>query len=244
MNVNIKINLLEIVDSTISYAKNYFNINEIIDHNIIFLAEQQTKGVGKQGKTWYSPKGNVYLSAIIKSSNGYNFNNIEDINIFNLLVSNALLQTFKSLITENNQIFSKWPNDLLVNSAKISGILLEKLDDNHILVSVGANLVNAPMLEEYKTISLASISNITNDFTPLDFVMILFKNIIINQQKTKPQIVELWLKNAYNLNKEITIKLANQNKTGIFRGINQQGLLLLETANNKIEVIAVGEVYV
>jgi len=235
---------LDKVESTISFTKDYLNKNNL-EENIVVIAETQTKGVGKFNNVWVSPKGNLYLTAAFKPFYSYSWSSIEDINIFNLLVSFSLLQVIKNILkTQNNNIFCKWPNDIIINDAKVSGILLENISnakEEALLTSVGVNINVAPNLNNnYNSISLNSIEKTT--IRPADFGKTLIENIYNNITKlTKTEIINNWLYYAYKLNQNITVKLGNTIKSGIFRGVNSIGLLL--EVNNSIETISVGEIY-
>ena len=108
---------LEIFD-TISSTNDYLLKGEIKkDKKIkICIAEEQTKGRGRRGKSWISPKfKNIYFSLSL-------FLEKEDLSGLSI----AIALSVSEVLTEFNvEALIKWPNDLLVGNMKICGILIE-----------------------------------------------------------------------------------------------------------------------
>ncbi len=136
---NIKI--FKELDSTNNFVK--LNVSNIEDGTII-IAERQTKGRGLRENSWESDFGNLYFSFVLK-------NDIFRINIFKYIVQSsvAIIRTLNNFGI-NGVI--KYPNDCLVNSKKISGILIESLGSKsleYIVVGIGLN-VNQVEFNELK----------------------------------------------------------------------------------------------
>ena len=103
----------------------------------IHLTEQQEAGKGRNGKKWVSPKGkNIYLSLGWKSPLQYS--ELDGLSLsVGCIVANILN------LSANDQINIKWPNDLLINQKKVSGILIETVDlegQVGIVIGVGINV--------------------------------------------------------------------------------------------------------
>ncbi len=120
------------VESTNSEAKNF--ITKGITSGII-ISDTQTKGRGRNSKKWESPNsGNIYTTFFGK------INNFSPTTISKRTVL-ATKKTVEEFI--NSEIKIKWPNDILVNNHKISGILGEitnKNSENFYIVGIGLNL--------------------------------------------------------------------------------------------------------
>ena len=129
----------------------------------IHLTEQQEAGKGRNGKKWVSPKGkNIYLSLGWKSPLQYS-----ELDGLSLSVGCIVANVLNS--SANDQINIKWPNDLLINQKKISGILIETLDlEGKIGIVIGVG-INVHMSKEdgkdidQSWVSLDEISEKTND---------------------------------------------------------------------------------
>lgn len=131
-----------IVDSTQTIAKEYIMAGKISNEIDFFIAEEQTCGNGRNGKNWVSPKGNFYCSIVI------NQNHLEHNDILSLVIAIAVDRALNI-----DCIKYKWPNDLLIDNAKIAGILIEKLRD-YAIIGIGINLISCPQISEYATDNL------------------------------------------------------------------------------------------
>lgn len=111
-----KLVYLKEVDSTQDYIKR--NEKDIIDGTVV-IAENQTKGKGTKGRTWYTnPKENLTFSILLKPNC-----NIKHFENFTIKIAEAIVNSIKNLYGENLEI--KYPNDIIVNNKKLGGILTE-----------------------------------------------------------------------------------------------------------------------
>lgn len=125
-----------------------------IPHGSVFLTECQTAGRGRRGRTWYSPpQGNIYMSVVVAPTPGATRMGpwLSWIPLFAALATADALAAATGL-----PISVKWPNDLLIDTKKIGGILCEQTSrpDKTIAVVIGIGLnINAPLdsfPEEFK----------------------------------------------------------------------------------------------
>lgn len=131
------ITLERIVDST-----NMMAMREVHQQNVIsgrlYLAEYQTAGRGRRGRAWVSPFAkNLYFSLVWRFTQG-----AAALEGLSLVVGLALAKALATLGISQVQV--KWPNDLLVNSQKLAGILLEMHGDAsgecQVVIGVGVNV--------------------------------------------------------------------------------------------------------
>ena len=114
------------------------NIKRGIQKGII-VSDQQTSGRGTYGKKWVSFKGNLFVSFFFEIKKKIN---LKRITLINLNIKKKCLQKIIS-----KKIKKKYPNDLMVNNHKISGILQEIIhfeDRNYLIVGIGVNIVKSP----------------------------------------------------------------------------------------------------
>lgn len=104
---------------------------------LVVVADAQTKGKGKPGRSWFSPKGNLYFSAVVKP-----YRNPRDLSPITLLAALAARSAVVGLT--KLPVVIKWPNDLLVQGKKIGGVLAERVQSGHIIIGIGINLNNVP----------------------------------------------------------------------------------------------------
>lgn len=130
------ITLLQQVDSTNAQAMRHLASGAVPP--FLIIAEQQTAGRGRRGRSWASPFGeNLYYSLVLRVSGG-----MRQLEGLSLVVGLALLQALRDAgVTEAGL---KWPNDLLVGGRKIAGILLELSGDPadvcHVVIGIGVNI--------------------------------------------------------------------------------------------------------
>jgi len=147
----------------------------------VHLAEQQDAGKGRNGKKWVSPKGkNIYLSLGWKSPLKYS-----ELDGLSLSVGSILATVLNK--KANNSIKIKWPNDLMINQKKVSGILIETIDiEGQVGIVIGIG-INVHMSKEdgkdidQSWITLDEASRETNDRNLLVAMLLneLFKFIKI-----------------------------------------------------------------
>lgn len=197
-------------------------------HHFIIVADTQTKGRGRQDRIWQSGKGNLYFSLILQPE-------VTDfISNYSFLTACVLgdVLSFYGIKTQY-----KWPNDIILNDKKLSGILLQlqKINKvNNLVIGVGVNLITCP---EY------AISLINHNINAEDFLG-KFCDIFFDYEEKYKQfgfafIRQKWKKNAYKIGE--SIKLSN-GMDGIFQDIDANGNILLFDASEKIHVIAAEEI--
>jgi BirA family biotin operon repressor/biotin-[acetyl-CoA-carboxylase] ligase len=113
-----KIYYFEKISSTNLKAKELFKEKKI-DFNSVILAESQTAGYGKEKRFWFSPKGGLYFSVILKPKK------IKDLQILMMISAICLAKVLKEKFNLKAEI--KWPNDVLINNKKVAGILIENI---------------------------------------------------------------------------------------------------------------------
>jgi len=96
---------------------------------LVVVADAQTSGRGKPGFAWFSPPGNLYLSAVIKP-----YKNQRD------LAPITLLAAVAARAASRLPLVIKWPNDLLLHGQKLGGILTERVPSGHLIIGIGINL--------------------------------------------------------------------------------------------------------
>ncbi|EHP68686.1 birA, biotin-(acetyl-CoA-carboxylase) ligase [Metallosphaera yellowstonensis MK1] len=105
---------LDVVTSTQDLAE---AIHHMIPGDFVVTAEEQTRARGRYGRDWYSPRGGLWVTYVKK---GFG---VEEINVWTLRVSLAIRASISNYV----EAMIRWPNDLVVNDKKISGVLLEAL---------------------------------------------------------------------------------------------------------------------
>ena len=216
-----------------NYLKNY-------KENCFYLSDQQSEGRGQRGKYWQSPKGNIYCSISFD-----NFLDINDHFLFSALVAVSIKMSLERFNVQS--IYFKWPNDIFYKKKKFAGIISEIININniksYIIVGFGINFISSPKIEKYPTTYIKSFCNIEtiNDFL-LVFIGILFSNIDDLKKGKKSYLMKKFSESLMFLDREVNIIFSdNSSKQGVFKGINKDGSLSLQT-EGEVESIYNGSI--
>ncbi len=214
-----EIHYYDITDSTNVKAK------ELNKPGVLVIAERQTAGRGRFGRTWISEPGGLYFSLTLPKSLP-----IEEIPKLTLTTGVAVAEAIGGRL--------KWTNDVLIDGKKVCGILCElagEVEDPLIIVGIGIN-VNNPV-PDY-AISLKDVYG-----KPLNRSEILGKvlrnfaryyEMLIDGEWSK--IRERWKELSDTLGREIIVKVAGEEYKGKAIDIDEDGGLLLETDKKIIKV--------
>ncbi len=212
------------VDSTMLEIKNISS-----DKNICLMANSQRKGIGRRGASWISPKGNVYISILLK--------NILDIKhhfLNTAYTANIICDVLDEVCSIKSEI--KWPNDILINDKKICGIISEINNCNNIVsvnTGLGINIVSSPMVDEYKT---SSVNEFNKNIDNIQFVYQLMRKYLNNLnllETNSSLIISKYKSRLKYFKKNIRIKEDNSNiKNGIFYNLKEDGSIILKTISS------------
>lgn len=115
------------------------------------VADRQTAGKGRQGRTWLDGAGNFMGSTVVRCGPGD-----PPAQSLAMLAGLALYEAVLPLLSDPSGLSLKWPNDLLLHGAKLAGVLLERAEDT-VIVGIGVNLGAAPELPDRRTIALSAL---------------------------------------------------------------------------------------
>jgi BirA family biotin operon repressor/biotin-[acetyl-CoA-carboxylase] ligase len=216
------------------------------EHGTIVISEEQTEGRGRLGRNWVSPKyKGIWMSIILRP-------NIITENVSQITLLGAAAVS-KAIMKMGIKTSIKWPNDIVLNSKKVCGILTEMSGEidhiNYLVMGIGinVNLKEEDIPEELKAIATSLtldsgkvverkllLANILNIFEELysDFV----------QSGNIKECIEICRENSMLIGKEI--QLVNRGKVTIAKAINisEKGELVIENCQGVLEYIVSGEV--
>lgn len=116
------------------------------------VARRQTAGRGRQGREWFDGAGNFMGSAVVSVGEG----NPPPASL-SFVAALAVRDACAGFLGNAGTLTLKWPNDVLLDGGKLSGILLEMVG-GRIVVGIGVNLARAPQLPDRKTSALADVT--------------------------------------------------------------------------------------
>ncbi len=201
----------------------------------------QLGGKGRRGNQWVSPVGNLYLSLLLRPD--CSVQEAGQISFVVAVAASAALDEYIDAGKHNKTL--KWPNDILVDGRKLSGILLEaemiahKLD--YVAVGIGINIFNKPDLA-------VCLNDVADEPVYINKVRDNFLERLsyyyeMWQEKGFAPILELWLNQAHGLDSPMTARLPNTEFKGVFKTVQADGALVLEMADGEQKTIHAAEVY-
>lgn len=240
----------EETDSTNTQAKKLAEEGAV--SGTLVVADCQKKGKGRRGRVWESPKGSsIYMTLLMRP----------DIlpqraSMLTLVMGLSVAQAVQKILdsekcTQKVQI--KWPNDVVLNRKKLVGILTEmsaQIDYiEYLVIGMGINVNTGEFPEELqdKATSLqAELGHSVNRAELIAQIMKRFEDNYAIFEKTQDLSGLLEEYEAVSANCQQPVKVLEPGKeyTGIARGINKMGELLVEREDHRIEQVYAGEVSV
>lgn len=233
------------IDSTNEFALRLIGHGRAVADGTLILAESQTAGRGRMGRTWHSePESGLYLSLVLRPAISPGF---------------APLLTLGCAVALHNAIEKhthldvdiKWPNDLLVGRKKVAGILAEiqaDLDRIHFLViGLGLNVNHSQMPEDLaeRATSLRMVSG--HPHSRLDILLEFldqFEALLERFREDGPGfVVSEWTGHSTFANgRHVEIADGLRTIEGVTRGLNSSGALRVEIPSGRVEELYSGEV--
>lgn len=239
---------LPVTGSTNTDAKRYAETGD--PHGTTVVANMQTAGKGRRGKMWQSPEGSaIYMTIILKPDFPPDKASMLTL-VMALSVADAVAEA------TGLRCGIKWPNDIVVNGKKICGILTELNTESdyiqYVVIGVGINVNNASPEEFPEVIRQMATSLRIESGMRLSRAEIL-ERVLAHFEKNYDTFVETldlsclmdkYEKRLLNLNTEVKVLDPKGEYTGIARGINAAGELLVEKEDGRVVPVYAGEVSV
>ena len=237
---DVNLNILDICTSTNDVAFNAASNGEV--EGTSYLANIQTEGRGRNQNKWTSIKGNLFLSTIIKPKKDKSF-----WHQLSVIVGFSIIQVLIDLGVDSDLIELKWPNDVLVDRKKISGVLLES-SENFIIVGIGLNILKIPNLETKWDTTMLN-EHVRDSYTTKDIGLKILNKVFNNYFSWEKFGLNCFKEdinnNISNINKKIIIMVNSKSipLTGIFLGLGDNGGLKIKTSSKITEYLSVENFY-
>ncbi|MGB1287727.1 MAG: biotin--[acetyl-CoA-carboxylase] ligase [Aggregatilineales bacterium] len=221
------------VDSSNDLAINWLKSGALAGS--VIIADEQRKGRGRKGRTWYTPPGvALALSVILKPPP-------QAAGRVSMLAAVSVAELAESLNIP--QVGIKWPNDVQIAGKKVCGILPEAVWERDKLVGVVLGMgVNVRVKFEGDLIETATSlqHHVADELNRVDLIAYLMQRIEAwSQLISGDALFRAWYSRLNTIGQHVTINELQ----GIVKDVTEEGTLLLKTPSGKIERIIAGDVY-
>jgi len=232
----------EEVDSTNIWGKRL--AEEGAPHGTLVVADEQTQGRGRRGRSWESPRGTTVSMTLILRPD------LEPVraSMLTIVMGLSVAQGLQELLDVPVQI--KWPNDAVLNGHKLCGILTEmsaQIDYiNYVVVGTGINVNQTEVPEDLKEIATSLRMETGHPVNRAEVICAVMKAFARNYQVFMETGDLSGLQDAYNeilANKDRQVRVLDPFE-GVALGINERGELLVKQENGTVSEVYAGEVSV
>ena len=234
---------LDVVDSTNEEARRLAAAGA--EPGTLVWAQRQSRGRGRRGRSWLSPRGNLYCSLLLRPECPP-----AEVAKLCFVAGLAVGDALSEFLPEGLRISHKWPNDVLVEGRKTAGILLESATAGGanwawLVIGVGVNVASHPARTEYPATSLAAEGAEAQVAAVLE-AYVRRLDCWLGRWRCEgfAPVREAWLARAEGLGGPVEVRLPSETLTGTFAELDVDGALILVTADGGRVKVAAGEVFV
>ncbi|MHC9417892.1 biotin--[acetyl-CoA-carboxylase] ligase [Sphingomonas citri] len=209
------------------------------EHGLWLRADRQTAGRGREGRAWDSPVGNLYASTLVRLAAGD-----PPAPTLALVAAVALEETVRATLPDARALRIKWPNDLLLGGAKLSGVLLERVEE-WVVIGFGVNVTYHPEFADRATTSLHA-AGATIDAAALqgELAATLAQWHARWREEGLGPVTERWRERAHPLGTELRARLPDGSEWhGRYETLDPGGALVLRLADGSRRVMHAGDIF-
>ena len=208
----------------------------------LVLAESQTKGRGRLGRSWSSPKyKGIYLSLILRPKILPTA-----CPILTLMSAVSICEAVKEVTGLDVQI--KWPNDIFIHNKKLAGILTEmnaEVDKvNFVVIGIGLNVNNdrKSLIAQATSLKEEQGSEVNRVVLLQEILRRIESNYLLLEDRGSSEIINKWRNFTFTLGTRVKVDYQNKHIEGCAVDIDQDGSLLIRKDSGVIQKISSGDV--
>ncbi len=205
----------------------------------VVVADSQEQGRGRMRRKWYSDGGGLYFTMILRP-------NISPASSFlvNFIASSVLAETVRELTGIDAMV--KWPNDILVDGKKLSGMLSEMEAEGDtatfVNIGIGVNVNNDPTPDEPTATSIAKLLGRT--IKRRDLLAAYLDNLSRRfAEKGVEDAVSDWKQHTMTIGREVKIVTVKDTSEGVALDVDETGALILELADGSTKRVIYGDCF-
>ncbi len=212
--------------------------------NLWVRSDIQLSGRGRRGRAWTSEAGNLFASLLMRMDS-----HNEKIVQLPFVAALALGEAIERATGAHNLAQLKWPNDVLIDGQKVSGILLESetgpKGELCLVCGFGVNVSHHPDLGDYAVTDLRSMGYMCDPGQVFDALSQSFAKWLETWKAASgfEEIRSAWLKRAVGRGKPIRVRLSNEEFSGVFVDIDHMGRLIVKLDHGGERLVTAGDVF-
>jgi BirA family transcriptional regulator, biotin operon repressor / biotin---[acetyl-CoA-carboxylase] ligase len=230
---------LDAVGSTNDEAKRL--AGEGAPDRTLVTARRQEGGRGRRGRVWSSPEGNLYVSFVLRHGRTPSV-----AAQLSFVAAVALAEALCALLPDGVAVRCKWPNDILLDGAKVAGMLLEtEGEGGWLVVGIGVNIRHEPERPLYPATSLLakSAAGIGPEEVLAHFLPAFDRWYGRWSAQGFAPVRAGWLAAAHGVGGPVTVRLETSSMEGRFVDLDADGALLLERSDGTVTRVTAGDVH-
>lgn len=210
------------------------------------VAREQTAGRGRRGRVWETPQDNLAATLLIRLP--ARAHNAPTLGFVAGLALESAIGACAPAIALGCRLSLKWPNDVLLDGAKVAGILLEAVSDEAgqaVAVGIGVNTRHAPAGLPYPVASLAGAGAPVDGETLFQALAEAWveQERIWDEARGFASTRRLWLDRAAGLGKPMAVRHGETVVSGTFETVDEDGRLVLRAEDGSPYLITAGDVH-
>jgi len=233
--------------STVSAAKNLCEKEDPASlHGTVIIAEEQTGGMGRLGRAWFSPAGGIWATIILTPGIP-----IDHLHMVTMAGSAAVARAIRKKFQLGALI--KWPNDIYIGDRKVCGLLLELSAEadrvHYCLLSMGidANITTEELPTGLVTPITSLSSELGRDVNRAKLLARILgefeQRYLLVEDGEYDSIIREWKSLSLTLNQQVKITTLKKTFVGRAIDIDEHGALIVRKENGKIERVIAGDCY-
>ena len=226
---NAEVKLFNEIDSTNSEALEHLKIKNQINDPMWFRANTQKKGRGRNKNNWVSDQGNLFVTLLTPITW-----NINIIPMLSCVIAVSIHESVSLFLKNKDSLKIKWPNDILFNNSKLSGVLIENQlsgDSKFSIIGIGMNIMSSPNNLNRQTICLNDLALNTENLLE-NYFDALKEKIHINLNSFNENSIsyfrEYALSKLWKLNKDVEFNHSERVQNGTLIGLSNNYEIELE----------------
>lgn len=236
------IHIFDVVESTNSIARTL--AGEGAEQGTVVLAEMQSAGKGRLDRDWFSPKGGLWLSIILRPDI-----KPSEATKVTLMAGVAVTRTLRTAYNLDAKI--KWPNDVLIKDKKVCGTLTEvrtlenEIDYLILGIGINANFGLEELPEQIRGLATTLRHEIGRELDFEQLFIDLLKEIdryyALLKSGKSGTILKEWKELSDTLGRNVKIETQKESIEGVALGVDDAGALIIRTIDNKIQKFVAGD---